>query len=141
MLPGLNHNVRFKGKIYHVQTEDSGVNKPHITTILYQGGTILARKRTSYADMLTSDHLHHVVRDLMKKQHKEMLRVLKSGRFEKPGAGLTEVGPVKAPEAERPEGREADGMGSPKREPSLDDVILDYLTNDSKGKRRGGRST
>jgi hypothetical protein len=146
MLPGLNHNVRFKGKIYHVQTEDSGVNKPHITTILYEGGTILARKRTSYADMVTSDHLQHVVRDLMKNQHKEMLRALKSGRFEKPGAGEVDVAPVKAPEARRPEarrpeGREAGGRRSSKSEPSLDDVILDYLTNDSKGKRSGGRST
>jgi hypothetical protein len=141
MLPGLNHNVRFKGKIYHVQTEDSGVNKPHITTILYEGGTILARKRTSYADMLTSDHLQEVVRDLMKKQHKEMLRVLKSGRFEKQGAGAEEVEPVKGREAGRTEGREADAMRSSKSEPSLDDVILDYLTNDPKAKRPGGRSS
>jgi hypothetical protein len=81
MISGYNHNVRYKGRIYHVQTEDSGEQNPHITTLLYEGGTILARKRTSYADILSSAQREAVVRDLMEKQHKEMLRFIKSGRF------------------------------------------------------------
>ena len=85
MIPGFNHNVRHKGRVYHVQTEDSGETNPHITTLLYDGGTILARKRTSYADILSSSQRGTVVRELMEKQHKEMLRLLKSGRFDGPG--------------------------------------------------------
>jgi hypothetical protein len=141
MIPGLNHNVRFKGKIYHVQTEDSGISKPHITTVLYEGGTILARKRTSYADILSSDHLETVVRDLMKKQHKEMLRVLQSGQFDKKGAGAADSGAGEAPGAVQSEGRKPDAARASKGEGSLDEVILDYLTNDSKKKRPGGRPT
>jgi hypothetical protein len=89
MIPGFNHNVRYKGSVYHVQTEDGGTSRPHITTLLYQAGTILARKSTSYADILSSTHLATVVREMMEKQHKEMLRLLKSGQFDAPAGDQT----------------------------------------------------
>lgn len=79
MVVGFNHNFSYKGQLYHVQTEDSGVKNPHIITLLYRGGTILASKKTSYADIIKVDHLDTVVEDLMKAQHREMLRLLKNG--------------------------------------------------------------
>jgi len=118
MIPGFNHNVRYKGKIYHVQTEDSGDRNPHITTLLYEGGTILARKRTSYADILSSSQRGVVVRDLMEKQHKEMLRLLKSGRFEAPQAGNA---------APRENAADGEGRASLDREDSLDEILVSYL--------------
>jgi hypothetical protein len=72
----------YKGVVYHVQTEDSGTTNPQITTLLYCEGTILASKKTSYADIIKVDHLEKVVEDLMKDQHKEMLRSLKNGDFD-----------------------------------------------------------
>ena len=47
-LLGYNHNIRYNGRLYHVQTEDSGVNNPHIFTHLFHGGTILASHRSDY---------------------------------------------------------------------------------------------
>ena len=47
-LIGFNHNVRHLGRVYHVQTEDSGVGNPHLFTHLFFGGTILATKRVDY---------------------------------------------------------------------------------------------
>ena len=41
MVVGFNHNVMYKGEVFHVQTEDSGITNPHIITLLYRGGTIL----------------------------------------------------------------------------------------------------
>ncbi len=82
MVVGFNHNFRYQGEIYHVQTEDSGIRNPHIITLLYRGGTILASKKTSYADIAKVDNLDQVVEDLMKEQHKEMLRRLKDGEFD-----------------------------------------------------------
>ena len=79
---GHNHNVMYKGEVYHVQTEDSGVKNPHIITLLYQGGTILSSKKTSYADIVTFENLDQLVDELMKEQHKGMLRGLKSGDFD-----------------------------------------------------------
>lgn len=82
MLLGFNHNVMYKGAVFHVQTEDSGIANPHIITLLYKGGVILCSKKTSYADILKMESLEQVVEELMKEQHKEMMRRLKSGEFD-----------------------------------------------------------
>ena len=79
---GFNHNIKHKGRVYHVQTEDSGVNNPHIITHLFVGGNILASKKTSYADILNAENLQEVVRELMEEQHKEMLRNLINGVYD-----------------------------------------------------------
>lgn len=82
MILGFNHNINYKNEVFHVQTEDSGVTAPNITTLLYKGGVILCSKRTSYADIIGIDSLEEVVEELMKEQHKEMMRRLKSGEFD-----------------------------------------------------------
>jgi len=82
MVVGFNHNFTYKGSVYHIQTEDSGRKSPTIVTLLYRGGTILASRKTSYADIARVDNLEQVVEDLMKEQHKGMLRSLKSGEFD-----------------------------------------------------------
>jgi hypothetical protein len=82
MVVGYNHNIRYKGEVFHVQTEDSGINSPHIITLLYRGGNIIASKKTSYADIVKMGNLNQVVEELMKEQHKDMLRRLKSAEFD-----------------------------------------------------------
>lgn len=82
MLLGFNHNIMYKGEVFHVQTEDSGVENPNIVTLLYQGGVILCSIKTSYADILRIENLEQVVEELMKEQHKRIMRRLKSGEFD-----------------------------------------------------------
>jgi hypothetical protein len=82
MVQGFNHNIMYKGESFHVQTEDSGVTTPHIITHLYKGGVILGSKKTGYADIIKIENLASVVEELMKDQHKEMMRRLKSGEFD-----------------------------------------------------------
>jgi len=82
MVVGFNHNIKHRGKMYHIQTEDSGLENPHIITHLFVGGNILASKKTSYADIAGADNLLQVVRELMEEQHKEMLRNLINGVYD-----------------------------------------------------------
>lgn len=82
MVVGFNHNIKHKAKMYHVQTEDSGLDNPHIITHLFVGGNILASKKTSYADIVGAENLAQVVRELMEEQHKEMLRNLVNGVYD-----------------------------------------------------------
>lgn len=82
MIPGYNHNVKYKEKIFHVQTEDSGVKNPHIITLLYYGGNILESVKSTYADKLALPNLESELPNIMQKQHKEVLRGLISGRFD-----------------------------------------------------------
>ncbi|WP_460597125.1 hypothetical protein [Geomonas sp. Red276] len=82
MVLGFNHNIGYKGEVFHVQTEDSGKANPHIITLLYRKGTIIASSKTSYADIIKVDQLETVVESIMKEQHKDMMRRLKSGEFD-----------------------------------------------------------
>ncbi|HEX8961344.1 MAG TPA: hypothetical protein VF775_07200 [Geobacteraceae bacterium] len=138
MVVGFNHNVMYKGEVFHIQTEDSGINNPHIITLLYRGGTILASKKTSYADIIKMENLDQVVEDLMKEQHKDMLRNLKAGKFDERAFGSRPATPQTQKPAEEgtPHTEPPSGPVSPSRHPSreaakpgqsLDEVILDYL--------------
>jgi hypothetical protein len=82
MVLGFNHNIMYRGEVFHVQTEDSGVEIPNIVTLLYKGGVILCSMKTSYADILKMENLEDVVEELMKEQHKAVMRRLKSGEFD-----------------------------------------------------------
>ena len=41
MIIGANTNVRHRGVLFHVQTEDSGRSNPHVISHLYHQGTIV----------------------------------------------------------------------------------------------------
>src|SRR5215831_12524918 len=72
-LVGYNTNVRHKGKLYHIQTEDSGVSHPHVITHLFaDGGRIIASRKTGYAEHLGAKELAGIVKKLMQEQHKAM---------------------------------------------------------------------
>ncbi len=82
-LLGYNNNVRHKGKVFHVQTEDSGVKYGHIITHLFMdGGRILKSVKTSYSEYLDNDRMGEIVREMMKQQHKAMFIALRDGKFD-----------------------------------------------------------
>ncbi len=116
MLTGFNTDFKYKGVVYHVQTEDNGRNNPTIITLLYQGGAILASRTVSYADILKFEKRDSVVKELMETQHKQVIKDLIAGKFAKAG-GAAEPEPEPEPE-------------EPKTAKTLDDVILDYLASE-----------
>ncbi len=146
MLVGYNTNISYKGTVYHVQTEDSGARNPHIITLLYDKGTILARKKTSYADIADGPDFAEKVRELMKEQHKAMIKELIHGKhtigrqtpqpvLRQPGEAVIRE-PETAPELAPPPDPEPDPetiTPAPHKDPkaqisrSLDDILLDYI--------------
>ena len=83
MVVGFNHNVMYRGDVFHIQTEDSGVKHPHIITHLFaDGGRILKSVKTSYAEHLSQENLTDTVRTMMKDQHKAMFIALRDGTFD-----------------------------------------------------------
>ncbi len=85
-LLGYNTNVRHKGKLYHIQTEDSGVGHPHIITHLFaDGGRIVASKKTSYTEHVGSQALQDTVKKMMQAQHKAMFIALRDGVYDEGG--------------------------------------------------------
>lgn len=101
-LLGYNNNVRHKGRVFHIQTEDSGVKHPHVIThIFMDGGRILKSTKTSYADHVASDGLSDTVRKMMKDQHKAMFVALRDGQLDHlippSGASMPPPPPAVAP--------------------------------------------
>ena len=82
MITGANTNVRYRGVLFHVQTEDSGRANPHIISHVYHGGTILGTHKTDYSERIDAEDLTSVVRGLIEQQHAAMLHKLKSGGFD-----------------------------------------------------------
>jgi len=82
MITGCNTNVLYRGKQFHVQTEDSGRANPHIISHVYHGGTIIASEKSSYSDRIDAEELDIKVRAKIELQHKTMLKRLTSGELD-----------------------------------------------------------
>ncbi|MEW6570959.1 MAG: hypothetical protein AB1390_07270 [Nitrospirota bacterium] len=122
MLAGYNTNISYKNEIFHVQTEDNGQNNPVVITLLYHKGAILASKKTNYAPLLGEPGHKIKIRNIMRDQHKTMIKELLSGKYKT--AYLQET-PEKEEEAEKPRERHEETV-------SLDDVLLNYIMKRAK---------
>jgi len=83
MITGFNTDVKYKGVVYHVQTEDKGTANPLIETLIYKGGEILGARRLPYADLVPRGD-EAAITKLMEDQHKGMIMEVKRGRFDLP---------------------------------------------------------
>lgn len=160
MLSGFNTNIRHRGVLFHVQSEDSGRAHPHIITHLYHGGTILASEKSSYADQLDHADLPRVVKDRMERQHKAFLKRLRARAFDDaiqqrlgPGIFADDSGskartapaphetqptrdlPPPPPAPSAPAEAHAFGEGIVSEKP-LDEVILNYLVENARKRKR-----
>ena len=125
MLDGYNTNISYKGKVYHVQTEDSGQSNPVIVTLLYAQGAILASKKTSYTHIINEPDWKEKVRTLMKEQHKIMIKELVSGKYTGEHTSSDDSERAVQPPADTVETHEQ----APK---SLDDILLNYIIKRTK---------
>ena len=82
-LVGFNNNVRYRGMRFHIQTEDSGVTRPHITTHLFaDGGYVIKSVRTDYAEYVGHPDRAVLVLRMMKDQHRAMALDLRDGKLD-----------------------------------------------------------
>src|ERR1041384_2365101 len=72
---GYNHNLRYRGRLFHVQSEDSFPLYPHVFTHLFFEGTILSSKKLQYDAEAHED----TVRTSMQQLHKAMIKELMHG--------------------------------------------------------------
>jgi len=82
MITGFNTDVRHDGRIYHVQTEDRGRENPVLESLVYIGGTIVAKKSTPYSEQLSSGATEEAIASLLKRQHQVIIAAIKAGRIE-----------------------------------------------------------
>jgi hypothetical protein len=82
VLTGFNTDIEHDGVVYHVQTEDKGLDSPLILTLVYVGGEILASKRSRYEDLIASGFDEGVLAKRLKRQHRLICAAINAGRLE-----------------------------------------------------------
>ena len=85
VITGFNTDVKYRGVVYHVQTEDKGTSNPLIETLIYKGGEILGSRRLPYGDVV-KDGSETAITKLMEDQHKNIIMEVKRGRYDPEGA-------------------------------------------------------
>ena len=134
MVGGFNHNFRYKGETFHIQTEDGGKKNPRIVTQLFRGGTVLGSQKQPYDELFGLTDLSQQVESRMQEQHKEMLRRLRSGEFDETIAALVASAPAKdSPSKEQADVAESEPQAAAELRIDIDDLVFAYLSgNDSR---------
>lgn len=131
VLTGYNTDIDNAGTTYHVQTEDKGRSNPIVESLVYARGEILYSRRTSYQDLVDEQVENSAIATLMERQHQTIIEVIRRGRLtqltddpasvnEDDDTNISGDGDNSLYVAEDPAGDGDD-------EPTLDQVILDYL--------------
>jgi hypothetical protein len=82
VITGFNTDIEHEGTVYHVQTEDKGLDSPIILSLVYVGGTILASKRSPYEDLIATGFSDEVLAERLKRQHRLICAAINSGRID-----------------------------------------------------------
>ncbi len=117
MITGFNTDVPCMGEVYHVQTEDKGIENPMVESLIYKGGEILGARRTAYSKFLKNGYDEKAVVKFMEEQHRSVIDEVRRGRYHKNKGGIL-------------------GDDTNLSDQSLDQVILNYLATN---KKEGGK--
>jgi hypothetical protein len=82
VITGFNTDIEHGGTVYHVQTEDKGLDTPFILSLVYVGGAILASKRAPYDDLLRADFDQSALAERLQRQHKLICAAINAGRID-----------------------------------------------------------
>jgi hypothetical protein len=81
LITGFNTDIEHEGVVYHVQTEDKGLDSPIILSLVYAGGAILASKRSPYEDLIKEGFSDEALAERLKRQHRLICAAIHSGRI------------------------------------------------------------
>jgi hypothetical protein len=81
VITGFNTDIEHDGVVYHVQTEDKGLESPLILSLVYVGGAILAAKRSRYEDLIAAGFDEDVLTKRLKRQHQLICAAINAGRI------------------------------------------------------------
>jgi hypothetical protein len=134
VITGFNTDIKHNEKVYHIQTEDKGLQNPYIESLVYVGGEILASKKTSYADQVSVGIDEKWIGSLMEQQHRTMIAAIKRGRFDSAADATRASRPTLAqPSSSTPVPVPPVTEMAPAidEERTLDQVIIDYLASEA----------
>jgi len=138
LITGYNTDVEYDGIVYHIQTEDKGVEHPIILSLVYVDGAILASKRSPYDDLIVGGFDAEILTRRLQRQHKLICAAVRAGRIEDlkqlgQGGAQAQSPPAPKPsESAAPQARElnkADNAELSVTRPDPEDYDSDTLTS------------
>ena len=124
VLTGFNTDIEPSATTYHVQAEDEGRSNPFVESLVYARGEILYSRRTPYHDLVEQDVEKETIAALMERQHRSIVDAVGKGGLDRLAGGEDEVLDDDDTTITHAEQEKRAGGAE---EPSLDQVILDYL--------------
>jgi hypothetical protein len=84
VITGFNTDVDHEGRVFHVQTEDKGLENPVVESLIYCGGEIVSSRQKPYERPADTDEAaEREIQRLMESQHQEMIRDIHNGKYDK----------------------------------------------------------
>ena len=118
MITGYNTDVEYDGIVYHIQTEDKGVEHPIILSLVYVDGAILASKRSPYDDLIAGGFDKEILTRRLQRQHKLICAAVRAGRIE----DLKQLGQRGSQAQSTPAPKPAEHAAPQAREPNKADI-------------------
>ena len=124
VITGFNTDVEHGGVVYHVQTEDKGLESPLILSLVYSGGAILASKRSPYEDLIAAGFNEAALAERLKRQHRLICAAINAGRLDelkRMGERLDDSAATDS----SPETESAESIASPERQVPEEQLTAD----------------
>ena len=144
MITGYNTDVSHLEVVFHVQTEDKGKGIASIESLVYVGGQILGKRRTSYKSVLDKGEGKEAIVELMDRQHRLMIAEIRNGKYDsqvgatappEPAETVLDQGPIDIVEDGEPAEFELNETPAPAtpapQGQTLDQIILEYLNTEA----------
>ena len=132
MITGYNTDVSHSSVTFHVQTEDKGREIASIESLVYVGGQVLGKRRTSYKKALDNVEGKDAIVEMMDQQHRLMIAEIRSGKFDDKLPEGVVLQPAPLPPAPEPVAAPAAaGSGLQPEGQTLDQIILEYLNSEA----------
>jgi flagellar biosynthesis protein FlhG len=77
----MNEEIVYDGIRLHIQTEDLGIQKAKVLTLVFRGGHILFSKGTDYREFADQEHLERSVAERVRWQHKAIRAGILAGKL------------------------------------------------------------
>jgi hypothetical protein len=81
-MTGFNTEVRHRGAVFHVQTQDAGPGGRGVESLIYKSGRVVSSRKSDYTAYLGSPELREKVARLMSDQHAAIIRDIHDGKFD-----------------------------------------------------------
>ncbi len=81
-MSGFNTEIDHEGSVFHVQTQDQGVNAHYVESVIYRSGKVLSSRRTYYTSFLDNPALRNKISEIIQEQHSTILKEITEGHFD-----------------------------------------------------------